>query len=100
MNDNKKIIIPKEKNNLPNVPQESGSKKRSVSVDVHQGGRLTVSEQRGKLFAQRRIDRVKTGFDRPLLVIILILLLFGTVMVFSASYAWAENDYGDRKSVV
>ena len=95
MNDNKKIIIPKEKNTSPSVPKEGTDKRRSVSVDVHQGGRLTVSEQRGKLFAQRRIDRIKTGFDRPLLVIILILLLFGTVMVFSASYAWAENDYGD-----
>ena len=67
----------------------------SVSRDIAQGGKLTVSKERGKLRAERTINRIKTGFDRPLLVIILILLLFGTVMVFSASYAWAQNDYGD-----
>ncbi len=67
----------------------------SVSRDIVQGGRLTVSKQRGKIRAERTVNRIQTGFDRPLLVIILILLLFGTVMVFSASYAWAQNDYGD-----
>lgn len=76
----------------------SAQRKKSeyaVSRDIVQGGRLTVSKQRGKLRAERTVNRIKTGFDRPLLVIILILLLFGTVMVFSASYAWAQNDYGD-----
>ena len=67
----------------------------AVSRDIVQGGKLTVSKERGKLRAERTVNRIKTGFDRPLLVIILILLLFGTIMVFSASYAWAQNDYGD-----
>ncbi|MGM9647932.1 MAG: FtsW/RodA/SpoVE family cell cycle protein [Eubacteriales bacterium] len=38
---------------------------------------------------------VKGDFDRPLLIIILLLLCFGSVMVFSASYAYAYSDKGD-----
>ncbi len=38
---------------------------------------------------------VKGGFDRPLFVIIILMLCFGSVMVFSASYAYAYAQYGD-----
>lgn len=38
---------------------------------------------------------VKGDFDRPLFVIIILLLCFGSVMVFSASYAYAYAQYGD-----
>lgn len=38
---------------------------------------------------------VKSEFDRPLLVIIILLLCFGSVMVFSASYAYAYYRYDD-----
>lgn len=41
------------------------------------------------------IIRIKGGVDRPLLIIVIILLCFGTVMIFSASYAYALNDTGD-----
>lgn len=37
----------------------------------------------------------KYNVDRPLLLIILTLLAIGTVMVFSASYAYAEMHFGD-----
>ncbi len=77
-------------------PALNGASRKIVkSADTVQGGELTISQSRGKYRAERVINRVKTGFDRPLIVIIAMLLLFGTVMVFSASYAWAENDYGD-----
>ncbi len=87
--------VSERKNGLQSVSSVKHKGDYSVSRDIVQGGRLTVSKQRGKIRAERTVNRIKTGFDRPLLVIILILLLFGTVMVFSASYAWAQNDYGD-----
>ena len=37
----------------------------------------------------------KGTLDRPMLVIILLLVCFGSVMVFSASYAYAYSRYGD-----
>ena len=41
------------------------------------------------------IVRIKGGVDRPMLVIIILLLCFGTVMVFSASFAYALETEGD-----
>lgn len=41
------------------------------------------------------IVRIRAGVDRPMLVIIILLLCFGSIMVFSASYAYALNRYGD-----
>lgn len=37
----------------------------------------------------------KYGVDRPMLLLILTLVAIGTVMVFSASYAYAEMHFGD-----
>ncbi len=41
------------------------------------------------------IVRLKSGIDRPLLIIIILLLCFGTIMVFSSSFAAAYQDKGD-----
>lgn len=41
------------------------------------------------------IIRIKGGFDRPMLIIVLILIGFGLIMVFSASYAYALSKTGD-----
>lgn len=41
------------------------------------------------------VVRVRSGVDRPMLIIIIILLCFGSVMVFSASYAYALAEEGD-----
>ena len=74
---------------------QNSDRKKIIQTDSVQGGNIEISRVRGRLKAERVISRVKSGFDRPLIVIIAMLLLFGTVMVFSSSYAWAENDYGD-----
>ncbi len=37
----------------------------------------------------------QNGFDTVYFILTLILVCFGAVMVLSASYAWAQNDYGD-----
>ena len=41
------------------------------------------------------IVRIKGEIDRPMFIIIILLLCFGSIMVFSASYPTALKDYGD-----
>ncbi|MBE6632336.1 MAG: cell division protein FtsW [Ruminococcaceae bacterium] len=41
------------------------------------------------------VVRIKGGVDRPMLIIIILLLCFGTLMVFSASFAYAYDKTGD-----
>ena len=43
----------------------------------------------------KEIFRERGGVDRPMLVIILLLICFGSIMVFSASYAYALSKTGD-----
>ncbi|MBR6633909.1 MAG: putative lipid II flippase FtsW [Clostridia bacterium] len=39
--------------------------------------------------------RVKSGIDRPFMIIVLLLVAIGTVMVFTSSYAYASSKYAD-----
>lgn len=48
-----------------------------------------------KQVKEKNIFRVRGMPDIPLLIIILILVGFGLAMVYSASYPWAEKDYGN-----
>ena len=43
----------------------------------------------------KRSDIVKSGFDLPFFVITMLILVFGLIMMFSASYAYAYYTYGD-----
>lgn len=45
--------------------------------------------------AEAGVVRVRAGVDRPMLIIIILLLCFGSVMVFSASYAYSLYKYND-----
>ena len=55
--------------------------------------------RRKRLKPQRKplpeIVRIKSGIDRPLLIIIILLLCFGSIMVFSSSFAAAYQEKGD-----
>ncbi len=75
--------------------------RRAADVQKRPGA-LTTSEQRALAKREKKdreweagIQRVRHGVDRPLAVIIIILLCLGTVMVFSASYPNAITDKGD-----
>lgn len=53
---------------------------------------------RRKLFkpaAKEKGTVLRGAFDRPMFVIIILLIFFGCIMVFSASYAYAFSKYGD-----
>ncbi len=55
----------------------------------------------GENLSERKlIPRKSAGVDRVMLVIICILVSIGSVMVFSASYAFAETRYGDSMHFV
>ncbi len=43
----------------------------------------------------RVIERLRTGYDQPFLILVIILLCIGTTFVFSASYVYAKNRYDD-----
>ena len=50
---------------------------------------------RSKAVRTRKIVRMKSGIDRPFLIIVILLLCIGTTMVFTSSYAYAKNEFGD-----
>lgn len=54
-------------------------------------GRQPVAQARKKL----NLKFIRTGTDIPFLILVLVLLGFGVLMMFSASYAWGLNDMGD-----
>ena len=44
---------------------------------------------------QKKITRIRGTIDRPMLTVIIVMLCFGAVMIFSASYSYAFTRYGD-----
>ncbi len=64
----------------PSLPEEHGASKKRLSDTAIMPDKYRV---------------VKSGVDSFLLFVILILLAFGLIMVFSASYADAKSRYGD-----
>ncbi|MBQ4066666.1 MAG: FtsW/RodA/SpoVE family cell cycle protein [Clostridia bacterium] len=56
---------------------------------------VTKREERDERWDNEKIERQRHGVDRPMLIIILILIALGTVMVFSASYPSALKEKND-----
>ena len=52
------------------------------------------------VFEQRDLVREKGSVDYIFLILVLILLAFGTVMVYSASYAYSMQEYGDSYYII
>lgn len=46
------------------------------------------------------VPRIVEGYDYVFLIIVLVLLAFGSVMVYSASYAYAKTRYGDSYYII
>lgn len=78
---------------LQTRPLNSGRKKRGGAL-AEQGSRA-LSERQRDIKWEEGVQRVRHGVDRPMLLIILVLLCLGTVMVFSASYPNAIYSKGD-----
>lgn len=73
------------------TPESFSDKVGKPAAEVVRGtlrGYRTVVEQ-------KNIVREKGSPDYVFLVLVLVLIAFGTIMVYSASYAYANNVYGD-----
>lgn len=45
---------------------------------------------------EKEVVRIRTGVDRMFLITVLLLVCFGSVMVFSAGYVYSGTEYGDN----
>ena len=66
-------------------PPRQGAGRAETSVTVPQE-RSLIKRMKKEQAWEEGVQRVRHGVDRPMLVIILVLLCLGTIMVFSASY--------------
>lgn len=66
-------------------PPRQGAGRTETSVTVPQK-RSLIRQMKKEQAWEEGVQRVRHGVDRPMLVIILVLLCLGTIMVFSASY--------------
>ncbi|MCR5022055.1 putative peptidoglycan glycosyltransferase FtsW [Ruminococcus sp.] len=64
-----------------------------LTLNNHLLVRQPVAQARKKL--NFNFKSINKGVDMPFLLLILMLLGFGVLMMFSASYAWGINDMGD-----
>ncbi len=66
-------------------------------MDSEKTGRTVKKPTANKTTAKKQtiIIRWMGGVDRPFLYLLLVLLAFGTVMVFTSSYAYAQSKFGD-----
>lgn len=81
-----------------------------LSIKSIQKNKVPDSPERvkneAKAPAEKQIVRLKSGVDRPFLLLLIVLLCIGTTMVFSSSYAYAKSNYaGDsyffsRKQII
>ena len=64
------------------------------SVRASQGGEAAIQAAPAKRRAKKK-KWVRSGFDYPLFTIVIVLLAFGIIMMFSASYPTAFSETGD-----
>ena len=77
--------------NENNTPRKDGRSRTEPGKRLFRGADVRQND-----FIKRPdVVRVRGGIDRTMLIIIILMLCFGSVMVFSASYATARNTEGD-----
>lgn len=89
----------RKKNAVSHEPRQAETASDRQGRAPRRKGDLTVQRQQMQPVkhsgGDEDIVRVKTGVDRPMLVLILLLLSLGSIMVFSASYPSALAQEGD-----
>lgn len=63
----------------------------SIVYDSHVPLKQPVAQARKKL----RFRFILTEIDKPLFILVMVLLIFGIIMMFSASYAWGLSEEND-----
>ena len=64
------------------------------------GWRNTTFAIDRKVIEERNIVREKGSIDYVFIIIVFVMIAFGTVMVYSASYAYSMNTYGDSYYII
>lgn len=75
-------------------PRNENYRNARASISAAHGGAAAVQAAPPRQKAKKK-TWVRSGFDYPLFTIVIILLAFGIIMMFSASYANAFTEYGD-----
>ena len=80
------------------VSDGSGRRGRRGGLVGYWKGVFSLSQ--GEIERSAVVPREVGGFDYVFLIIVLVLLAFGTVMVYSASYAYSSTRYGDSYYII
>lgn len=75
------------------LAEESNSSRSRAVVPRRETRALTVARKEAEW--QKEVERVRGGVDKLMLAIIVVLLALGSLMVYSASYPTAINEFGD-----
>ncbi len=78
----------------PHRNTRSGVRSGRELVYTKKEQRALVAEQK-EINWQNEVERVRGGFDKIMLVIVILLLALGALMVYSASYPTALNKFAD-----
>ena len=70
-------------------------KQREKSIVVSPSGKLSSRSRKNDFIKPTDVVRIKGSYDKLFLILVIILTLFGIIMDFSASYAYAFSKYGD-----
>ena len=79
----------KKKQPIRLAPKRSGASKKTASVQPDGTAAVQATGRRKKK------KWIRSGFDYPLFTIVMILMAFGLIMMFSASYVTAYSNTGD-----
>lgn len=95
---------PKRSSSKPHYSNGSAPKRKNTSltrpedrslVEIVKDRALATQRKKDAQWENKEIQRVRHGVDRPMLIIILVLIVLGTIMVFSASYPNALREKND-----
>ena len=62
-----------------------------VPVEKRTGGDVAIRNAE----TPKEVVRIRSGVDRMFLITVLLLVFFGSIMVFSAGYVYSGTEYGD-----
>ncbi len=96
MQESKKRIPPTLKpDRREKAKKERSEERERMYLPTQKDKQLPDKNILGRGESEGEVIKVTSGVDRIMLVLILILICFGSVMVFSASYADAQSRYND-----
>ncbi|MBR6808540.1 MAG: cell division protein FtsW [Clostridia bacterium] len=88
--------------NRPRVTMGAGGRRLAVGRNSEKGRAVVPRRENRALAAvkreeewQQEVERVRGGVDKLMLALVVLLVAFGALMVYSASYPSAMDEYGD-----